>query len=432
MNYKEAMALLHASSGKGGILGLERIEKLLDLLGHPERELQYIHVTGTNGKGSVSYLTASILRESGYRVGLFTSPFLDHYEEQIRVDGCEIDQASLCQLTGQMEQALKSMEDWPTEFELTVVLAFLYFRKMHCDLVVLEVGMGGAGDATNVIPAPEAAVLVSIDLDHTAFLGNTIEEIAEVKSGIIKPGCTVISAPQTREAETVIRSRCQEVGADLIQMNAVQYDTDLCIRKRDWEGQVISYGKWQDLKLGLLGDYQARNACVVLELVETLRNKGWKLPDAAVRRALSNASWQGRFEVVSWKPRIVIDGAHNPHGVRALAENLRGYLKPGERCIALVGILADKDYRTMLELTLPYVSQYITITPPNPRALSAEDCAKTIGELGGLARAAGSVEEGARLALDAAGEEDMICAFGSLYSVASVRQSLIWTRKRIL
>ena len=430
MTYTQAVTYIKESHDQVIRLGLERMDTLLERLGDPQKHLRFIHVAGTNGKGSVCAVTAQILQCAGYRTGLFTSPVISDYREQFQVDGEMIPQEAFARLADTVKQACDHMDDPPSEFEKAVALALLYFVETNCDLVVLEVGLGGADDATNVIDTPEVAAIVNIDYDHMGFLGNTLEQIAQKKSGIIKEGAVVVTADQQDVVMDVLERRCREMHATLIRTSA----KNVRIIQKTLDGQRFIYdGNYDDgmdaggHTLSLLGDHQCANAAVVLEIIRCLQMKGWHIPDSAVRKGMKTVRWPGRFEVLSKDPLIIVDGAHNPDGIRALSHNLGEYCA-GETFIFITGILKDKDYHEMLLQMLPFAHSFLTIAPDNPRAMSADACAQEIRMCGfdGEIEAFTDKQQAAAHAVNAAIQTGHpICAFGSLYSVGALKAAIL-------
>ena len=544
-------------------LGLERIRELLDRLGRPQDRLKFVHVAGTNGKGSTCAFTASILAEAGFKTGLFTSPYVETFHERIRVNGRNISDEDLTAATLRVRECAEAMEagggEHPTEFELMTAVALVHFAHVGCDIVVLEVGLGGRLDSTNVIAAPEVAAIVSIALDHTNLLGNTLAEIAHEKAGIVKKGSTVVSWPQEPSAMEVVEDAARRAGDKLVVPDFSQLsvgkvvgvtcgtalgheghtpcsDSPRCAAELRAEhaphaqelqagaeggltcetasarGQhtpcsdsprfaaelraehVVPAQKLQasssiDAGFGgrmpravphepnvppdtfvraqdrldmsyahrtpmsqvesgvmrqfsyrgreyatrLLGSYQPSNVAMAIEIAGALRERGWEIPDEAIARGIAETRWPARFEVLdqpAGMPTVVIDGGHNPQGAGVLADSLRDVF-PDKRPVFLVGILADKDYRSMLRAVAPLASAFVCVTPPNPRALDAADLAETIretcGELGARAtiEVAGDFDDAASAARKIAGSEGLICAFGSLYSIADVKAAFL-------
>lgn len=397
--------------------GLDRMAALLALLGDPQKQLRFVHITGTNGKGSTAAMLAAVLTAAGYSTGLFTSPHLRRYNERIRVDGREISDGELSALLEEVRPLLARLGEKPSQFELLTALGLLYFQRKGCDLAVLEVGMGGRLDPTNVIPVPEAAVITAVGLDHTAYLGTTVPQVAGEKAGIIKPGCEVILSHQNREVLDVVAARCADTGARL----TVTAPEALTVTAHSLDGQRFSYRDRQDLRIALLGPYQTQNAAAALDAADALCRRGWTIPEEAIRRGLASACWPGRFEVLQRRPDLIVDGAHNPNGAAALADCLRTYL-PNRPVTFVMGVMADKDSAGMLNLMAPLARSFVTVTPDSSRALDAAALASDIRSRFGLTvRDAGTVEDGVALALADAGPEDAVCVFGSLYQVGTVR-----------
>ena len=569
-------------------LGLERIRELLDRLGRPQDRLKFVHVAGTNGKGSTCAFTASILAEAGFKTGLFTSPYVETFHERIRVNGRNISDEDLTAATLRVRECAEAMEaeggEHPTEFELMTAVALVHFAHVGCDIVVLEVGLGGRLDSTNVIAAPEVAAIVSIALDHTNLLGNTLAEIAHEKAGIVKEGSTVVSWPQEPSAMEVVEDAARRAGDKLVvpdfsllsvgkvtrgaalltrgtaleheghapcsdsprfaaelraehaphaqelqagarggstceagdpareapcsdsprfaaelraeppargrqvgaaddlgcgtafelaphaqelqagagfdagfggrMPRAVPHEPNVpsgtFVRAQDClsmayahqtlmlqvEGTLpmrqLSY-RGREYATRLLGSYQPSNAAMAIEIAGALSERGWEIPDEAIARGIAETRWPARFEVLdqpAGMPTVVIDGGHNPQGAGVLVDSLRDVF-PDKRPVFLVGILADKDYRSMLRAVAPLASGFVCVTPPNPRALDAADLAEAIretcGELGARAtiEVAGDFDDAASAARKIAGSEGLICAFGSLYSIADVKAAFL-------
>ena len=565
-------------------LGLERIRELLNRLGRPQDRLKFVHVAGTNGKGSTCAFTASVLAEAGFKTGLFTSPYVETFHERIRVNGRNISDEDLTAATLRVRECAEAMEaeggEHPTEFELMTAVALVHFAHVGCDIVVLEVGLGGRLDSTNVIAAPEVAAIVSIALDHTNLLGNTLAEIAHEKAGIVKEGSTVVSWPQEPSVMEVVEDAARRAGDKLVVpdfsllsvgkvvgvtcgtaleheghtpcsdsprfaaelraehaphaqelqagaeggstceagdpareapcSNSPRFAAELraeppargrqvgaaddlgCgtafehaphaqelqagagfdagfdgrmpravahepnvpsgtfARARDCLNMAYAHRtpmsqvesavsmrqfsyRGREYATRLLGSYQPSNAAMAIEIAGALRERGWEIPDEAIARGIVETRWPARFEVLdqpAGMPTVVIDGGHNPQGAGVLADSLRDVF-PGKRPVFLVGILADKDYRSMLRVVAPLASAFVCVTPPNPRALDAADLAEAIretcGELGARAtiEVAGDFDDAASAARKIAGSEGLICAFGSLYSIADVKAAFL-------
>lgn len=420
MTYEEALTYIHSVCWKGSVPGLSRTQELLAKMGNPEKKTKYVHITGTNGKGSTAAMTASVLRKAGYKVGLYTSPYLWRFNERMNIDGCDIDDRELAEITEFVRPLAETMTDKPTEFELVSVIGFEYFARNNCDIVVLEVGMGGALDSTNVIPSPEVAVITNIGLDHTEYLGSTPEAIATTKSGIIKPGCEAVLYESTEGVHEAVKVACAKEGVNL----SIADFGAITAKDHDFSGQTFSYKDFSDVRLPLLGNHQLRNCAVVLETVQALRRQGWQISDENIYSGIAETVWPGRFELLSRKPVFIVDGGHNPQCLYALAENTAAYLQ-GKDITALTGVMADKDYMDMYAAMAPYISRFVTVTPDNPRSLAGETLASLLTErFGKPAVAASSVEEGVLEAIRQAGENGVVLAFGSLYMTGTIREKV--------
>ena len=419
MNVTEAIEYIHSVCWKGSIPGLGRTQTLLEKMGNPEKDLKFVHIAGTNGKGSTAAMTASILRKAGYRTGLYTSPFIYRFHERMQVDGVEISDEDLAAVTEYVRPLAQSMEESPTEFELVCCIAFEYFKRMKCDIVVLEVGMGGALDSTNVIETPEVAVITNIGLDHTEVLGDTVEKIAETKAGIFKENGHAVVYRSTPSVEKVFEDVCRQRNVSLKKADF----EGLNLISRSLEGQIFDCGERKGLVLPLLGDHQLHNAAVVLGAVDTLIEKGWKISEDNVRDGLRDVRWPGRFDVMRRDPLFIIDGGHNPQCIEALVTNIRDYLE-GKRLVVLTGVLADKDYADMYKPVMAYAEEFVCITPPSPRKLEAEALAEHLRQAGARAAACASIPDGVRTAIEKAGKDGVVLSFGSLYSIGDIRQAL--------
>ena len=420
MNATEAIEYIHSVCWKGSVPGLGRTQALLEKMGNPEKNLKFVHIAGTNGKGSTAAMTASILRKAGYRTGLYTSPYIYRFHERMQVDGMEITDEELTAVTEYVNPLAQSLKETPTEFELVCCIAFEYFVRKGCDIVVLEVGMGGAFDATNVIETPEVAVITNIGLDHTEVLGDTLEKIAETKSGIFKDNGHAVVYRGTPSVEAVFERICAERNTALVKADFAS----LKLKKHSLDGQIFDCGARKDLVLPLLGNHQLHNASVVLSVVDTLKQIGWKISEQNIRDGLRDVQWPGRFDIVSRSPLFIIDGGHNPQCIEALVKNIEDYLKD-RKVIAITGVLADKDYADMYVPVMPYVHKFLCITPPNPRKLEAMELAKYLREKGADAVGSDTIENGVKLALREAGADGVILCFGSLYSIGSIRDAFV-------
>lgn len=415
-------------------LGLSRMVDLLERLGRPQDDLRFVHVAGTNGKGSVCAYLASVLQAAGFKVGLFTSPFILCFEERIRVNGENIRAEELARAVQAVRPAAEAVEadtgDHPTEFELMAAVAFEHFRAVGCDIVVLEVGLGGRLDATNVIDASEASVICRIGLDHTDLLGDTVAAIAGEKAGIVKPGCPVASWPQEREAMAIIEAVAAERGCELVVPDfsqlAVEPLAGAALRRFSWQGQ--------EFETRLLGSYQPFNAALALETVRVLRGRGWDIPEEAEVAGIASARWPGRFEMVAASPLTIVDGGHNPQGAEALAASLADLLgEEGRGSVDFaLGVLADKDYPAMVRAVAPWARSFSVYAPTSPRALSADELAACVREVLGEegraddvpVRVCAEAAEALRAARAAAGSQGVAVAFGTLYAIADLMAAL--------
>lgn len=418
MNDIKALENIKAVGMMGSGFGLERMQILLHLLGNPEKQLKFVHIAGTNGKGSTAKMLASILTQAGLRTGLYTSPHLLRYNERFQIDGHQISDKSLTVVIDRVTSVSNTMPGTPTQFELLTCIAFCYFAEAGCDIVVLEVGLGGRLDATNVIPVPEVAVITHIGPDHMDILGDTPALIAREKAGIIKPGGTVVLSAQTSDVMNIICTVCKQNGAIL----QVARPSEAQLISRTLDGQYFQWRELSQIFLPLLGAHQIHNACTVLQIVACLRKKGWNIDESAILDGLRTARWPGRFECVSRCPAFFIDGGHNRQCAEAIALTLHDYF-PHKKCIFLIGILADKDFNGILETLIPLAKQVIAVTPDSSRALSADAlCAHLCNKYDFTAcRPCADIGEAVSLAQRIAAPDDVICACGSLYLVGEIR-----------
>ncbi len=414
MTYDEALAYLADCNRYAGEITLEPLKELLSALGNPQDDLKFVHIAGTNGKGSVLAFLASILREAGHTVGQYSSPAVWDYRERFQVNGEYISKSDVARLAEKLKEAgddlLRAGRRHPTTFEMETALAFLYFKEKGCTIVLLETGRGGRTDATNVVATTVTAVLTSISMDHMDFLGNSLAEIAGHKAGIIKAGCTVVTLKQEREAEAVIAAEAEAKGCRVITA-----DPGLVVNRQGRiEKQLFDYKGWKGMKTSLVGEYQYANAAVALEAVAALRERGFRIADTEVREGLRKASWAGRFTRIARNPDFIVDGAHNHDAARMLRKTIDGYLA-GRRIVMICGVLADKEYELEMRLLAPSAAAMITVTPPdNPRALPAERLAEAVRSFHPAVQAAKSLTDAVERAYCLAGNEDVILAFGSL------------------
>ncbi len=418
--YEEAIAYIHSTNRPFCKPGLERVSALLSALGHPERELSCIHIGGTNGKGSTSSMLASVLGAAGYRVGLYTSPYILEFNERIRVNGENISDEDLAKYTNAVRERADKLSECPTEFEIITAIAFAYFRDKECDYVVLEVGLGGRFDATNVIEKPLLSIITGISLDHVSILGDTIEKIAFEKAGIIKSGCPVLYCGEREsDAREVImresesrKSPYYETSRDAIQ-----------IVERNLKGCTFDYKGLQNVRISLLGTYQPYNAIAVIEAVDILRANGVFISESDLYTGLLSARWMARFEVLQNEcPLLIFDGAHNAEGITNAVESIRTYFGE-EKVYVLTGVLRDKDYTAIAECISTVAERAYTITPQNSRALDATTYASLLNHFGTKARA--FVDEGIEVAFTCAYREAKksgraLIVLGSLYTYGDI------------
>lgn len=403
--------------------GLSRISYILNQIGNPERDMKFIHVAGTNGKGSVCAMCYSILRNNGYRTGLFASPFLERFTERIQVDGKEITEADFARIVTFLEPTISKMEDTPTEFEIETAAAFLYFKEMKCDIVVLEVGMGGLLDSTNIIPSCEVAAFTSVSLDHTEFLGKTVEEIAKTKAGIIKRNCDVVCACG-EDSCTIIENEAMLLGAGFFRTKPEQISNTRLDKTGiyfDFSSEVI--GSLGQLYVPLRGLFQIKNALVVLSICERLQARGWSIKMEAIRIGLAKTCWKGRFELLHSEVDFIFDGAHNPEGAEGFASTYR-HIYGEKKAVFIIGMMADKDIEGILSRILPLAECVIAVRPDNSRALDAEELVRAVEEKGISACAALSPYDAVKASLEKADNKKIICCVGSLYLYRDIKKGL--------
>ena len=416
MTAEEAIQFIHEKLWQGTKPGLERTRVLLSKLDDPQKRLRFIHIAGTNGKGSTAAMLAAILQSAGLKTGLYTSPYIADFGERMRIDGVPISNGELASLTERCVPFVRRMADRPTEFELVTAIALAFFADNGCEVVVLETGMGGRLDSTNVIDAPLCAVITNIGLDHTRELGDSVEKIAAEKAGIIKNHRPTIVYELPENINAVLAARCRKTDSTLTRADfaAIKPISD------SRAGQVFSYKTFENLRLPLLGAHQLKNAAVALETVDVLRAQGLAVTDAAVRCGLQNTVWPARFEIISEKPFFVVDGGHNPQCAETVAENLLRYF-PDMKRVILFGVLSDKDFMGQAGILNTAAHAFVTLTPPNPRALSASALNDRLKVFGKPVLVGTSIEDGIRKALELATGSGVVCSVGSLYSAGPVR-----------
>lgn len=414
MNYKQAMDYIEETNQYGSVPGLENIINLCRKLKNPQNALKFVHIAGTNGKGSVLAYISTVLQEAGYKTGRYVSPTIFDYRERIQVNGRMISKEAFCRHLETVRQAAEELKEegkmHPTSFEIETALAFLYFKEKNCDIVVLETGMGGALDATNLITTTVVSVIASISMDHMTFLGDSLREIAEQKAGILKPGVPVVSMEQKEEAMEVLKRKAEElscpiVTASLNEASKIRYGV---------EKQRFHYKEYKDLEIPLAGKWQISNAILSIEALRILGKQGYPVKEKALREGLKKTVWRGRFTVIGRKPLFIADGAHNEDAAGKLADSIRFYFT-NKKIIYIMGILKDKEYEKIVAHTAPLAEQIITVTTPgNPRALPAYELAKTVKGYNPHVTAADSLEEAVEMSYLLADKDSVIIAFGSL------------------
>jgi len=414
MKYTEAAEYMESLSAYGIVPGLGNITNLCEKLGNPQESLQFVHIAGTNGKGSVLAYVSTILKEAGYKVGRYVSPTIFEYRERIQINNRSITKKALCEYVARMkiicEELVKEGKPHPTPFEVETAMAFEYFKEQGCDIVVMETGMGGRQDATNIIENTLVAVLVSISMDHMQFLGKDLMSIAMEKAGIIKKGCCVVTSMQEQEVLQVIEKQAEEYQVPVI----VAKENSAKRIRHGLEKQKFDYGQWKNLEITLAGKHQITNAILVLEVVEALKQKGYTISEKALRIGLKETVWPGRFTLLSKKPYFVVDGAHNEDAARKLADSIEFYFT-NKRIIYIMGILRDKEYEKIIDLTHGYAEQILAVATPNQaRTLSAYELATEVAKVHKNVTAVDSLEEAVEMAYLLARKEDVIIAFGSL------------------
>ena len=412
--YGQAVEYLQMLTGKGIVLGLESMERLTERMGRPQDGLKFVHVAGTNGKGSLLGFVSTILRCAGYRTGRYSSPAVFSDLEKFQVNGRPISKADFARGMEAVRMAAEQMEaegyPYPTVFEAETALAFWYFRDKQCDIVVLETGLGGTLDATNIVKTTVAAVLTPISMDHMGMLGETLGEIAAQKAGIIKPETPVISAMQKPEAMEVIEKVCREKNCRL----SVADGSMAAKIKYGVEKQTFDYKEYKKLKISLAGTYQIENAVLAVEVIRELGVCGFPVTEKQLRKGLEETVWKGRFTVLAKKPYFIIDGAHNEAAAQKLKETVTFHFT-NKKIITIMGILKDKEYEKIVRLTAPLAQQIITVTTPdNPRAFPAYELAGVVREYNPNVTAADSLQEAVEMSYLLADADSVILAFGSL------------------
>ena len=425
MTYEETMQWIHRMEMSGIILGLDRMEELLNRMGRPERELKIIHVAGTNGKGSVCTFISAILEAAGYKVGRYISPTLYDYRERIQINGRYIEREALAEGMSIVRSCCESMQrdglECPTVFEIETAVGFWYFKQQCCDYVVLETGMGGRLDSTNVVEKPVLTVITSISMDHMNQLGNTLAEIAGEKAGILKPGTPAVFYSQQEEAMAVLRLKCERehIFYKILNKEAIfikerqLQETENLFEAR----QVFDYKDDKNLMIHLAGTYQVDNACLAIEAIRAMKLD--KEMGRFIAEGLSKARWRGRFECLSKVPCIFIDGAHNPEGAVSLRESVEAYF-PDKRKVLMMGVFADKDYREILHIMSGLSESLIAFTPQNARGLNSRKLAEAAKSYFPDAVDGNTAENALKEAEKRADSDSVIIIFGSLSTISTI------------
>lgn len=420
MKYEDAITFIEECNLLGSIPGLESIRALTGALGNPQDKLKVIHVAGTNGKGSVSSFIGTVLQCSGYKVGRYISPTIYTYRERFQINGHMIGKKELGEEMELIKEACDKLVEegkpHPTSFEIETALAFHYFLQKQCDIVVLETGMGGTLDATNIIKYPLLCVLTSISMDHMQYLGDTLTDIARNKCGIIKEGCPVVSTMQDEDAELVIKQTCMQRNSKFIFADASLAEYVYLGKKGSpsLKKQAFVF-EGEKYEISLLGKYQIENAVIALKALEELRIMGYlKITDKSIKKGLLTTQWKGRFTLLSAKPYFVVDGAHNVAAAKKLVNSIQFYFT-NRKIVYIMGMFRDKEYEKVIQITAPYASQIITVaTPGNPRALPAVELAHAVSSVNLHVTSSDSLEEAVEMSYLFADKESVIIGFGSL------------------
>ncbi len=423
MTYEQARAFIEITKQYGSILGLDSIRNLMEELGNMQEQLPCIHIAGTNGKGSVGAFLSAILTENGYRVGRYQSPAVFCQREIYRIGEEIISKEDYGNIMEPVQKACERLVEagkpHPTSFEVETAAAFLCFYQKQCDMVLLEVGMGGIEDATNIIEKPLCSVITAVGMDHMQFLGNTLTEIAKAKAGIIKKGCSVVALAQEKEVERVIEDTAQRKGADLTFAQWKEIKAEFTE-----EGMGLYHPRYGNLMTQLRGSYQKQNLVLALEVLDVLARKGYGTELEKVRTGVERACWEGRFERILKEPEVIIDGAHNPAAAEQLFSSIQNYFT-NRKIIYIIGVLADKEHGKMLERLLPLAQTAYLVTPDNPRALRAEKLAEEAEIYREQIHVEESVEDALEKAVEEAKREDgVVIAWGSLSYLGEIRESI--------
>ena len=420
MNYEETLKYIHKVSWTGSRPGLERTEELLSMMGNPQNKLKYIHVAGTNGKGSVCSMLSTVLRRAGYKTGLYTSPFVRYFNERMMIDGQMISNEELSCITEYVKQFADKMEDVPTEFELITAIAFEYFSRNKCDIVVLETGMGGRLDSTNIINTTVLSVITGIALDHTAYLGDTLGAIATEKAGIIKNNIPVVYGGKSVEAYEAISKVAKEKNSIL----HTATDSEFSNIEFSLRGCTLDTPQFKKLYVSLVGDYQPSNIATALKCLSVLKSIGMNIGEEEIRSGMAEVYWPARFEIINEEPLMIYDGAHNPEGLRACVDSIKRFF--GEKKVNIIsGVMADKDVNSMLPVIAEVADEVFTVTPNNPRSMDSKVYAEYFNNYGIKAYAYETIDEGVKNALDSSAKKGCtLVSLGTLYMYGDIRDAL--------
>lgn len=421
MNYRECRVYIDKAQKYGSVLGLDNMREMLKRLGNPQDDLEFVHVAGTNGKGSVLAYISTVLAQAGYRVGRYVSPPIYTYLERMEINGIAIGEEEFARHLTAVAKVIASMTEeglpHPTPFEIETAVAFLYFKEEKCDIVALETGLGGLLDATNLITTTKLAIITSISMDHMDYLGHTLREIAKNKAGIIKPGCQVVTTCQKDEAMEVVKSTCKRCQVPMY----VADKREAHVKTGNYLGQVFQY-HGETYEIHMAGVFQIENAVVALKALELLQESGYSITREQMFQGMKNTQWGGRFTILEKEPVFIIDGAHNPAAALKLEESIQEYF-PNKNIYYIMGVFKDKEYEKVARITAPYAKEIFTVaTPNNERALSPETLAQVVKKYNTHVSPRATLEEAVEAAYSRAGKEDVIIAFGSLSFLGSITQ----------
>ena len=420
MNYRDTLEYIHSVCWKGSIPGLERTRELLDMMGNPQDNLKYIHVAGTNGKGSVCSMLSTVLKEAGYKTGLYTSPFVRYFNERMSVDGQMISNDELSEVTEYVKTFADKMKDSQTEFELITAIGFEYFSRNKCDIVVLETGMGGRLDSTNIIKSPVLSIITGVALDHTAYLGDTVYKIATEKAGIIKKGIPVVFGGKSDEAYTAIDKVAKQNNSKLYQASEKEFSNI----EFSLEGCTLDTPEYKRLFVSLVGEYQPSNIATALKALNILKESGYNITEENIRNGMEKVYWPARFEIINRDPLMIYDGAHNPEGLRACVDSIKRFFKD-KKVNIISGVMKDKNVDEMLPVISEVANKAFCVKPDNPRSMDSRVYADYFERFGIEAYAFDTIEEGVKTALAESKKDNVpLISLGTLYMYGDIRDVL--------